>query len=128
MRKSKNVQFDVWNTCYLYEYELIDKEKIWWSERELQCFKIMCMNEIRVIVEKHNVSLTKAKTILLNSHSILKNNSTEENDINYDTDNVSELTIVSKYNSSSDSLDSLDQDYPMETWKSKSTINTLGNQ
>jgi len=86
------------------------------------------MNEIRVIVEKHNVSLTKAKTILLNSHSILKNNSTEENDINYDTDNVSELTIVSKYNSSSDSLDSLDQDYPMETWKSKSTINTLGNQ
>lgn len=126
MQKSKNVKFDVWNTCYLYESELLEKEKeiIWWSEKDLQSFKMLCIDEIRSILEKHNVSLTKARNMLLNSNDILEQNSTEENDVNYETDNLSELTITSKNNSSSDSLDSLDEDYPVETWKSRSTNDT----
>ena len=126
MQKSKNVKFDVWNTCYLYESELLEKEKeiIWWSEKDLQSFKMLCIDEIRSILEKHNVSLTKARNMLLNSNDILEQNSTEENDVNYETDNLSELTVTSKNNSSSDSLDSLDEDYPVETWKSRSTNDT----
>lgn len=131
MRRNKNVRFDVWNTCYLYETDFFNKEIIWWSECEIQAFKISCINEIRSILERHNVSLTEAKDILLNSQAILDGEESEnccEKELgkneNNDSDNISEITISSNYNKSSDSLDSLDEKYPIETWQSKSTIYT----